>query len=177
MTDIDPTPTLAQFEQAVDKLEQTVMLAVSVATRDGIPIGESDLAAARAALTALFVTRRVDGEAKKDGIHFVRVYESLVQQLRAAPSEPVTLQIEERDGRELRFTATRHDCPNADTKRLDWLEQNNCDLIAPMVVPEFGERPTPWMVTGGEPREDARLGEADTARAAIDAARQEAGDA
>jgi hypothetical protein len=45
------------------------------------------------------------------GMYFVRVHESLVKQLRESPSEPVTVQIEERGGRELMFVFTRHDCP------------------------------------------------------------------
>jgi hypothetical protein len=48
-----------------------------------------------------------------DGMYFVRVHESLVQQLRESPSEPVTVQIEERGGRELMLVFTRHDCPAA----------------------------------------------------------------
>ena len=43
---------------------------------------------------------------------FVRVDERLVDQLRAAPSEPVTVQIEDREGGELFMVFTRHDCPH-----------------------------------------------------------------
>ena len=46
------------------------------------------------------------------GEKMVRVSAELVEQLKAAPSQPVTLQIEEREGDELQFILTRHDCPN-----------------------------------------------------------------
>lgn len=47
---------------------------------------------------------------RPDTKHVV-VADELVAQLRDAPSEPVTLQITEREGGELEFVATRHDCP------------------------------------------------------------------
>ena len=43
--------------------------------------------------------------------YLVRVAPNIVQQLRAAPSPPVTMRIEEREGRELEFIITQHDCP------------------------------------------------------------------
>jgi hypothetical protein len=48
-----------------------------------------------------------------DGIYVVRVHESLVQQLRDAPSEPVTVHMEFQPNGELMFVVTRHDCPAA----------------------------------------------------------------
>jgi hypothetical protein len=58
------------------------------------------------------VNREQKQKPDADGIYVVRVYESLVNQLRAAPSDPVTVTIEERGGRELMFVFTRHDCPS-----------------------------------------------------------------
>lgn len=65
----------------------------------------SDLQAARAEVA------RLQGKLPKPYEKFVRVANELVAELKAAPSEPVTAQIEERDGGELSMIFTRHDCP------------------------------------------------------------------
>jgi len=44
---------------------------------------------------------------------YVRVSREFVAELKAAPSQPVTIRIEERANNELHFVATRHDCPGA----------------------------------------------------------------
>lgn len=49
----------------------------------------------------------------RPGEKMVRVSVQIVEQLTAAPSQPVTLQIEDRGGEELQFILTRHDCPSA----------------------------------------------------------------
>lgn len=57
----------------------------------------------------------------------------------------------------------------SDTERLDWLETNKRDLIAPMLVPEFGDKPTWWVVTADGGGDGYFQGS--TLRAAIDLAR------
>lgn len=52
--------------------------------------------------------------APRSGWRYVRVSEDLAAQLRAAPSDPVRLQIQEEPGGTLMFTATRYE-PGLDT--------------------------------------------------------------
>lgn len=73
-------------------------------------------------------------------VRHVLVADELVDQLKAAPSEPVTLQIEEREGGELWFLATRHECPEADPKPAAASQQsgNGNEKGAEVTAPEVG---------------------------------------
>lgn len=118
---------------------------------------------------------------------FVRCSVEIVEQMKSAASQPVTLQVTERSNGELYFVATRHDCPaesdlavlRADKERLDWLEALAVAQVLGVTVNYFP--PENGNVLAGEPEyhfsggfqlgDDSSEPYYPTLRAAIDAAR------
>jgi hypothetical protein len=90
-----------------DRHAVMVRLDLMASGDDQWDLSDNDRAAIRMALREMAMYGPAPHE------QYVRCSREFVAELLAAPSQPVTIQIETRRGNELHFSATRHDCPDA----------------------------------------------------------------